>query len=50
MHHREQIKPKHKAKQIENQREVSKIRQPNESLFTVPGEKLYIERLYTQEM
>ena len=41
MHQREQVKSKHQAQQIENQKDVSKTSQENEPLLTAPGEKSY---------
>ena len=41
MHQREQLKSKHQAEQMENQKEVSKTSLEKESLLTLPGERSY---------
>ena len=45
----EQLKSKLQAQQMENQKEVSKTSQENESLLTVPGERSYKDTLFTQK-
>ena len=49
MHQREQLISKHQAQQIENQKEVSKTSQENQSLLTVPGERSYKDTLIMQK-
>ena len=45
MHQREQLRSKHQVQQMENQKEISKASQENESLLTVPAEsKKYATR------
>ena len=45
MHQREQLRSKHQVQQMENQKEISKASQENESLLTVLAEsKKYATR------
>ena len=49
MRQRKQLKLKYQAQQMENQKEISKTSQENESLLTVPVERSYKDTLITQK-